>query len=224
MHRSTGAIKTSLTSQVTKAASKFDFNQARGYKTPIGKVTWCYLPEPRLNLNNQLQWEIGIEISEAELEPVADLVGDLLDAHRIKNPSFPREDDQLSFPWQASRGPKGDDGTRPVIDGMWILKAKKAKTRRDMRTGQVTENPTPLIVDSFGRPVQPGTITQIGRNSRVRASVDLFAFDKAGKQGVGCALRAVQIVELNTDQGDTFDAVEGGSFGAAGDDFDDALG
>jgi len=179
---------------------------ANKFVTPVGKLAWSAITTLTLNLKHEEEWNCGFILPEADTQGIIGNLEDCLRNYRAANPSFPRENTGLNFPFGASMK-KDETGAKVPEPGMILFKLKRPGFIFRRATGKKERNTAPLVFDSMGRPVQG--LPAIGPGSLGKAIYDVYGYDKAGQRGLGLQLLGFQIVRLEVDTIE-LDAVEGG--------------
>jgi|TARA_R110000787_G_scaffold89609_4_gene189567 hypothetical protein len=87
-------------------------------------------------------------------------------------------------------------------------RGKFVTIKRNCVSGKGNDIPPPVIVDSQN---QPWDGSLIGNGSKVNVKFKTYDWNYAGKSGIGTDLQKVQVVDLvEYDDGDDFEAVDGG--------------
>jgi hypothetical protein len=179
---------------------------ANKFVTPVGKLVWSAITTLTLNLKREEEWNCGFILPEADTQEIIGNLEDCLRNYRAANPSFPRENTGLNFPFSQSMK-KDETGAKVPEPGMILFKFKRPGFVYRKATKSKERNTAPLVFDSMGRPVQG--LPTIGPGSLGKAVYDVYPYDKAGQRGVGLQLLGFQIVKLEVDTIE-LEAVEGG--------------
>ena len=158
--------------------------------SPLCEVAFAYLSEPRENLGGNLEWNIGVKFTEAEMIPLMDICNEEI-ADRQKSGKLAKElSPKFNWPYRPSQK-KEEDGSKTVVDGeyLWVFKRKVVRKIR----GEESRNMPPSIFDGMGHKV--ANPPQIGGGSKVKIIFTPYAYDNV-QQGIQLQLQAVQIVEL----------------------------
>jgi hypothetical protein len=118
---------------------------------------------------------------------------------------WPTDPKRINLP--VKPGKEKDDSGNLVEKPGYVVLNMKRKYEVHMKSGETKRNTPPVLYDSKGKPCH---VASIGYGSELKASVDMFAYGKAGQYGIGLGLRAVQIIKLELGEADDFDEVEGG--------------
>ena len=158
--------------------------------SPLCEVAFAYLQEPRENLGGNLEWTIGVKLTEEQMIPLMDIcneeIADKQKAGKLGKQLSPK----FNWPYRPSQK-KEEDGSKTVVDGeyLWVFKRKVVRKVR----GEESRNMPPSIFDGMGHKVP--NPPQIGGGSKVKIIFTPYAYDNVA-QGVQLQLQAVQIVEL----------------------------
>ena len=158
--------------------------------SPLCEVAFAYLQEPRENLGGNLEWTIGVKLTEEEMTPLMDICNEEI-ADRQKTGKLGKElGPKFNWPYRPSQK-KEEDGSKTVVDGeyLWVFKRKVVRKIR----GEESRNMPTKIFDSDGSLVP--NPPRIGGGSKVKVIFTPYAYDNVAK-GVQLQLEAVQIVEL----------------------------
>jgi hypothetical protein len=179
---------------------------ANKFVSPVGKLAWSAITSTTLNLKQEEEWNCGFILPEADTQEIIGNLESCLRDFRANNPSFPRENTGLNFPFGPSM--KKDEAGRKVAEpGMILFKLKRPALIYRKATQSRERNTGPLVFDSLGRPVKG--LPVIGPGSLGKVIYDVYGYDKAGQRGVGMQLLGFQIVKLEVDTIE-LEAVEGG--------------
>jgi hypothetical protein len=176
-------------------------------KTPQGSYVWGSLIEPGKNLSNILEWHLGLQVPEDsdEYRDLYSTMMEMVDKAAQQIERWPTDPKRVNLPIKPAKE-KDDKGNFVEKPGYVVLNMKR-KYEVHMRNGETKQNTPPVLYDSKGKPCH---VPSIGYGSDLKASVDMFAYAKAGQFGIGLGLRAVQIIKLELGEADSFDEVEGG--------------
>jgi hypothetical protein len=174
--------------------------------TPIGKLAWSAITEKTKNLKDELEWNCGFILPEGESQGIVEHIEAALKLKRQQDPSFPRDNSGLNFPFSQSMK-KDETGKKVPEVGMLMFKFKRPASIFRKATGNREANTPPLIFDSMGRPVSG--LARIGPGSLGKVIYDPFVYDKAGQKGIRLTLLGFQITKLEVDTIE-LEAVEGG--------------
>ena len=174
--------------------------------TPIGRIVWGSLVEPRENqANGEMEWALGLVCSEEECQPIFEAIESALSEARAKDLKFPRDNSKLYLPFQPAMK-KGEDGELEPEEGCVTLKFKRKRMIRKRGASEKTTNTPPRIYDSDGKFVE---LPDVPRGSRGKAVFDMYTYNTATTKGLSFGLRGFQVVEL-FEREDSIPAVEGG--------------
>jgi hypothetical protein len=178
--------------------------------TPVGRLAWCHVIQPHEDLSHRMVWDVALEVAEAAVEEYQDIADELIENARSADPKFPKDDDNLHYPWCASRGLKKEDGTPgDIIEGVLLIKAKRRCIM--VRNGQQERNTAPILQDSMGQPIKEGTMVEIPSGSEARLMLDMFSYNTGGNAGVSFGLVGLQLKQLAaTETFDPLDPIEPG--------------
>jgi hypothetical protein len=179
---------------------------ANKFVTPVGKLAWSAIVEQALNLKQEPEWNCGFVLPEESSSEICANLEETLRVFRLANPSFPKDNSGLNFPFGPSIK-KNEAGVKVQEPGYLLFKFKRPATIFRKATGQREANTPPLVFDSLGRPVTG--LKQIGPGSLGKVVYDTYGYDKAGQRGVGLQLIGFQITKLEVDTIE-LEAVEGG--------------
>jgi hypothetical protein len=170
----------------------------QNHTSPVGRIIYPSLNEPKENLSKNMEWGLGLEVDITEAESVMQLIEEQMTEFREKNPQFPKTNefrnklnkpDALNFPYKPSLKNE-PDGTMVPIEGKIVFNFKRPLLSRNGK-----QNQAPVILSSKGQPVaNPPEITT---GSVGRAIFRPFVYDNASK-GVGFYLLGVQIKALSS--------------------------
>ena len=173
--------------------------------TDIQEIAFSYVIEPRENLGGNLEWTVGLNVPNEDMQQFMDAfdaeVIEKQKANRFPTPT-PKS---LNTPWKDSYK-KEEDGSKTLVETHKLVVFKR-KVQRKMRGEMVRNNP-PVIFDSLGQKVP--NVPAIGGGSKVKVIYQPYAYDTAVK-GVQFQLLGLQIVELKAAASEVSVApVEGG--------------
>lgn len=174
--------------------------------TPIGRIVWGSLVEPRENqANGEMEWSLGLVCSEVECEAIFEAIESALSEARAKDLKFPRDNSKLYLPFQPAMK-KGEDGELEPDEGFVTLKFKRKRMIRKRGASEKAMNTPPRIYDSTGKFVE---LPDVPRGSKGKAVFDMYTYNTATTKGLSFGLRGFQVVEL-FERDDSIPAVEGG--------------
>ena len=159
--------------------------------TDIQEVAFAYLNEPRENLGRSLEWTVGLNVPNKDVEQfLAACDAEIADKQKVGR--FPKPTPTgLKTPIKDSYK-KEEDGTKTLVDTHKLVVFKR-KVERKLR-GEIVRNNPPLVFDSLGQKVP--NPPRFGGGSKVKVIYQPYAYDTASMVGVQFQLMGLQIVEL----------------------------
>lgn len=180
------------------------------FVTPIGRIAFGSLIQPRLNDNNgKTEWHLGLVMKEEDCEEIFANIENALTEQRQRDLRFPRDNTKLNMPYQPSMTKDEQTGEKVPVEGELLFKMKRNATRT-LRTGETERNDPPKIYDSTGRLVNAATIGRIGGGTTGKAVYDIYVYNMAAAKGVQLQLVGFQINELKQPDEVQLAPIEGG--------------
>ena len=180
------------------------------FVTPIGRIAFGSLIQPRLNDNNgKTEWHLGLVLKEEDCEEIFANIENALTEQRQRDLRFPRDNTKLNMPYQPSMTKDEQTGEKVPVEGELLFKMKRNATRV-LRTGETERNDPPKIYDSTGRVVNGATIGRIGGGTTGKAVYDIYVYNMAAAKGVQLQLVGFQINELKQPDEVQLAPIEGG--------------
>lgn len=179
-------------------------------KTPTGKAAWIYVEEPRQNRFDETksEWSLGLELPDAEVEPIFGVVEQVLTDKRKSDPKFPKSNSDLSLPFGPAKEPTDVKGEYKAKPGFMTFKFKRNAMRK--LRGELRTNTPPRILDAMGRDIPKDSGISVGSGSMIKVFYTPFVYTK-GRVGVALQLEGIQIIELKENKAEfEVEAVEGG--------------
>ena len=159
--------------------------------TDIQEVAFAYLNEPRENLSKALEWTVGLNVPNEDVDQFL-AVCDAEIADKQKAGKFPKPTPGgLKTPIKESYK-KDEDGGKILVETHKLVVFKR-KVERKLR-GEIVRNNPPLVFDSLGQKVP--NPPRMGSGSKVKVIYQPYAYDTATMKGVQFQLMGLQIVEL----------------------------
>ena len=163
--------------------------------TPLGKVAFGTVQEPRLNqLSNKLEWTIGMIFSLEEAAPLLAVVEEaLVEAMKTRPKVKATPQEKLNLPYKPAQILK-EDGTKVKDPDNLLFVFKRNAARINPQTGEEVRTSGPILYGSDGQPLTSFNKV-IGRDTIGRVVYKPYVYDKFA---VGCQfqLEGFQISEL----------------------------
>jgi len=175
-------------------------------KTPIGRIAWGSLIEPRENqASGEMEWSLGLVCAEDECQEFFEAIEEALAEARAKDLKFPRDNSKLYLPFSPALK-KNEAGELEPDEGFITIKLKRKRMIRKRGLTEKTTNTPPLLYDSSGKIVR---LAEVPGGSRGLAVFDIYCYNTPTTKGVSLGLKGFQVVEL-FEREDALPAIEGG--------------
>tara|TARA_B000000565_G_scaffold204094_1_gene157584 strand:+ start:1080 stop:1697 length:618 start_codon:yes stop_codon:yes gene_type:complete len=165
------------------------------HQSPIGKIVFGTIQEPRLNqYNNKLEWSLGLVFDMKTAQVLIDIADQALKEAAKRSPKVAAQITQAKLPYKPAQILQPDGTKLPDPDNL-LFTFKRNATRMVAATGEEARTSAPIIYGSDGAPLTSFNKV-IGRETTGSVVFKTYVYDKFS---VGCQfqIEGFQISELN---------------------------